>query len=31
MLYTCYPTDGFGHAVDRYVVYAKLVEEEIYD
>ena len=31
MLYTCYPTDGYGHAVDRYVVYAKLVEEEIYD
>ena len=31
MLYTCYPTDGFGHAVDRYVVYANLVEEEIYD
>ena len=31
MLYTCYPTDGFGHAVDRYVVYSKLVEEEIYD
>lgn len=31
MLYTCYPTDGFGHAVDRYVVYAKLMEEEIYD
>jgi len=31
MLYTCYPTDGFGHAVDRYVVFAKLVEEEIYD
>lgn len=31
MLYTCYPTDGYGHAVDRYVVYAKLIEEEIYD
>ncbi len=31
MLYTCYPTDGFGHAVDRYVVYARLVEEEFYD
>lgn len=31
MLYTCYPTDGFGHAVDRFVVYAKLIEEEIYD
>ena len=31
MLYTCYPTDGFGHAVDRYVVYAKLVKEQIYD
>ena len=31
MLYTCYPTDGYGHAVDRYVVYARLVEEEIYD
>ncbi|MBR1539953.1 MAG: class D sortase [Clostridia bacterium] len=31
MLYTCYPTDGFGHAVDRYVVYSRLVEEEIYD
>ena len=31
MLYTCYPTDGLGHAVDRYVVYANLVEEEIYD
>lgn len=31
MLYTCYPTDGFGHSVDRYVVFAKLVEEEIYD
>lgn len=31
MLYTCYPTDGLGHAVDRYVVFARLVEEEIYD
>ena len=31
MLYTCYPTDGLGHAVDRFVAYSKLVEEEIYD
>ena len=29
MLYTCYPTDGLGHAVDRYVVYADLESEEI--
>lgn len=31
LLYTCYPTDGFGHAVDRYVVWSRLVEEELYD
>lgn len=31
MLYTCYPTYGLGHAVDRYVVYADLIEEEIYE
>lgn len=30
MLYTCYPTDGLGHAVDRFVVYANLENEEIY-
>ncbi|MCI8309863.1 MAG: class D sortase [Clostridia bacterium] len=29
MLYTCYPTDGLGHAVDRYVVYASLESEQI--
>ena len=26
MLYTCYPTSGFGYKYRRYVVYAKLVE-----
>jgi sortase A len=31
MLYTCYPTDGLGHAVDRYVVYADLESEEIFE
>ena len=30
MLYTCYPTDGLGHSVDRFVVYANLEESEIY-
>jgi len=30
MLYTCYPTDGFGHAVDRFVVYADLESAEIF-
>jgi sortase A len=29
MLYTCYPTDGLGHAVDRFVVFASLENEEI--
>lgn len=29
MLYTCYPVDGLGHAVDRFVVYADLASEEI--
>ena len=29
MLYTCYPTDGLGHAVDRYVLYASLESEQI--
>lgn len=27
MLYTCYPVDGFGHATDRFFVYANLVEK----
>ena len=30
MLYTCWPVDGFGHSVDRYVVFANLVDQEIF-
>lgn len=28
MLYTCYPVTGIGHKSQRFVVYAKLMEEE---
>ena len=27
MLYTCWPINNIGHASERYVVYANLVEE----
>lgn len=30
MLYTCYPVDGIGHAVNRFFVYANLEKEELF-
>ncbi|MDO5557395.1 MAG: class D sortase [Clostridia bacterium] len=30
MLYTCYPTNTFGHAKQRFITYSKLVECDIF-
>ena len=30
MLYTCYPTNGLGHAKSRFLTYSNLVQEELF-
>ena len=31
MLYTCYPTNGLGHAKSRFLTYSNLVQEELFE